>query len=362
MGFQGPNVAQQTIVCSFIFTFLAAVSLSVHVNVLLFVRNQKLGLEDWLTVIAFTIALALVAQTIWAVTGEGQGKHLVDVTYGHFGPIAKSLLVNEELWAFVNTLIRISALITIKNIFAVTRGREILSYVVMILSSLHGLSTLLVGALVCQPLNATWDSNVQGSCINQTASFVALEAIGLAVDVMILLVPFLVVPRLRSMSHRRKSAIILLLSAGVLVTIITGLRIGALYRVDSLDLTYDQAYLGLLSILGALISIITMCIPSFAALYNNYLRKDSQATASESPSESPGRESCNFSPRIAHTSVIDGDDNIKGQTSSGHERFLTIPGFGQLYLITFDTSTTKSAENGLGRRASFDPVAYALSP
>lgn len=57
------------------------------------------------------------------------------------------------------------------------------------------------------------------------------------------------------------------------VTIITGLRIGALGRVDSPDLTYNESYLGLLSTLGALLSIITSCATSLLQILRTLMRQ-----------------------------------------------------------------------------------------
>ena len=47
------------------------------------------------------------------------------------------------------------------------------------------------------------------------------------------------------------------------MTIVTGLRIAALGRANSPDFTYDLGYLGLLSIIGALLGVITCCAQSF---------------------------------------------------------------------------------------------------
>ncbi|KAI1355775.1 hypothetical protein F5Y01DRAFT_326304 [Xylaria sp. FL0043] len=265
------DVAQQTIVLSSVFTFLAILSFFAHITARIVIL-RKLGLDDWLTVGASVISLALVTQTIWAVAKEGQGRHVSLVTHTEFELLAKSLLVHEELWALVNVLIRISASIAIKALFGVVNQWRVLSNVAMTLSILHGIFSVLIGALVCRPLNAAWDPNVEGTCINQTASFIAIEAIGLAIDVMILAIPCLVIPRLM-MSRKRQWAFVLLLSSGSLVTIITGFRIAALHRVGSLDVTYDQAYLGLLSTLGALLSIIASCVPSFRHIYKAIHKK-----------------------------------------------------------------------------------------
>jgi hypothetical protein len=230
----GSDVALETVACSVVFAVLASLALCIHVAVH---KNfsGRLGLDDWLTVVAFVITLALVAQTLWIVT-EGQGEHVRNVTHGNFQVIAKvryepnynfhifqgaltrimllkSLLTHEELWTLVNMLNRLSALITFRKMFALDRSYKIIIYSAILLSTLHGVSALLLGALVCRPLNAAWDPNVEGICIDQIASFIAVEAAGLLIDIVILIIPPLKILQL-NMSRQRQYAIILLLSGG----------------------------------------------------------------------------------------------------------------------------------------------------
>lgn len=83
------NVALATIVCTYIFTFLAALSLALHGFVRLHLLRTRFKLEDFLTFIAFMISLALVGQITWAVIDEGQGQHMSTVTRDQFELIAK---------------------------------------------------------------------------------------------------------------------------------------------------------------------------------------------------------------------------------------------------------------------------------
>ena len=54
--------------------------------------------------------------------------------------------------------------------------------------------------------------------------------------------------------------------------IITGLRMQALRMVNSTDYTYSKGYLGLLSVLGALLSVITCSAPSLVPLVREVSR------------------------------------------------------------------------------------------
>ncbi|OTA92615.1 hypothetical protein M434DRAFT_31634 [Hypoxylon sp. CO27-5] len=209
----------------------------------------------------------LVGQITWAVIDEGQGQHMSDMTRSQFELSAKSLLVSEALWALVNTFIRLSALILLHKVFGATAVNRYQSVLLIGLSILHGVATLLTAILICRPIRASWDSNLRGgTCGNQTAAYVVLEACGLLVDIAIIALPFRPVLTTHLLM-KRKINILLVLSSGVVVIVITGLRIAALHRVNSSDFSYDQGYLGLLSTLGALLGIISCCAPSFAQFY-----------------------------------------------------------------------------------------------
>ncbi|KAI0848604.1 hypothetical protein F5Y00DRAFT_270087, partial [Daldinia vernicosa] len=175
-----------------------------------------------------------------------------------------SLLVNEALWAVINTFIRLSALVLIYKVFTI---RILMAWTRAFIgiSIMNGLAAVLTGVLICRPIQASWDSRVQGTCGNQTAAYVALEVSGLVIDIAILAIPIDSILNL-DMEPRRKVSTLLIFSAGAVVIIITGFRIAALHRVNSTDFSYDQGYLGLLSTLGALLGIISCCstsLPSF---------------------------------------------------------------------------------------------------
>lgn len=70
----GPNIALITIACSWTFLVLALLC----VSLLLWVRRIKksrLGLDDYVILVAFAATVALIAQTTWAVVDEGEDDH-----------------------------------------------------------------------------------------------------------------------------------------------------------------------------------------------------------------------------------------------------------------------------------------------
>ncbi|KAH6659351.1 hypothetical protein BKA67DRAFT_666191 [Truncatella angustata] len=259
------DVALTTVACTCVFGLVAIVAMVVHVFTKCFVLRCGFRFDDYLLLAAFVTSLALAGQIIWAVVDENQGQHISKVTSSQFNKMAQSLLVSEVLWTFVNTLIRVSALLYLHNIFFPSKEVRYCAIGLCVVTVLYGMISLLTTVLICRPIQASWESGISGTCGNQTAAYVSLESIGLCIDILILVLP---VQRILSLSltTKRKAAILSVFSAGGIVTFVTALRIAALHRVNSLDFSYNQGYLGLLSTLGVLLSIIGCCAPSSAKL------------------------------------------------------------------------------------------------
>lgn len=131
------------------------------------------------------------------------------------------MLVNEMLWALVNTLLRISALTSINKILQSPKIKNI-SAIVISISALYGIASVLVGTLICRPIRASWDPHVKGVCGNQITAYIYMEAIGLALDIAILVLPLPTIWSLH-MLKSKKLRFSLILSAGGLYVSVRGL-------------------------------------------------------------------------------------------------------------------------------------------
>lgn len=82
------DIARTTLVCSWLFTGLATISMIAQV---LSIHHRKaIDIDDYLLFTAYLVSVLLVAQTTWAVVNEGQGEHEADVSHhSQFGVVAK---------------------------------------------------------------------------------------------------------------------------------------------------------------------------------------------------------------------------------------------------------------------------------
>lgn len=95
----------------------------------------------------------------------------------------QSLLVNQTLWGVVNTLIRTSAILLFKKTFgSVSESARLIAHLLLFLSILYGLVVFLEVFLICRPMAVDWNTYVNGTCGNQTTSYLVLEVFGLLFD------------------------------------------------------------------------------------------------------------------------------------------------------------------------------------
>lgn len=84
----GPNIGLITIVCGWTFVGIAllVVSLLIWCQV---TWSRRIRPDDYLTILALVITIALVAQTTWAITNEGQDHHEADLSKAKFDMVVR---------------------------------------------------------------------------------------------------------------------------------------------------------------------------------------------------------------------------------------------------------------------------------
>ena len=84
----GPNIALITIVCGWTFLGIALLGVSLLIWSRRIIK-AGLGLDGYLTILALVITIALVAQTTWAITNEGQDHHEADLSKAKFDMVVR---------------------------------------------------------------------------------------------------------------------------------------------------------------------------------------------------------------------------------------------------------------------------------
>ena len=127
-------------------------------------------------------------------------------------------MANEVLWGITNAILRAAGLLFLHQILRINGRKEFQWRSLMVVNVLHALALVLATITICHPMAAAWDASIDGTCGNQTASYLTLEILGALIDIVILILPLPTVARLPE-SPTRRIGIGLLLSASILYVV-----------------------------------------------------------------------------------------------------------------------------------------------
>lgn len=105
-------------------------------------------------------------------------------------------------------LLRIAACLLTHSSFYASKFARLTTVTIMILSASLAAASIIQIFLICQPFAAQWNPRVLGTCGDQVASFMALESVGVVLDLGIFLVPSLMIMRLQMRLESKVQAIL----------------------------------------------------------------------------------------------------------------------------------------------------------
>lgn len=112
-------------------------------------------------------------------------------------------------------------------------------YVVAAFIASYGLATTLVNLFSCNPIAGSWDVSLAptATCIDRPAFYLAQACLGIVADIATVLVPIPAISQLK-MDTRKKISVVLLLSMGSFVCIVSMIRLKSLLNMmNTTDLT-----------------------------------------------------------------------------------------------------------------------------
>ncbi|RAL03537.1 uncharacterized protein BO80DRAFT_422975 [Aspergillus ibericus CBS 121593] len=166
---------------------------------------------------------------------------------------------------------KLSCLALYIRIFGVHRWIRHMSYIIGGMVIAWVLANELALVFRCHPIDLAWKGNAEQqatSCITQTNIFIAQSAPTIFFDLLILIMPIRVVWSLQLQSTQKLGAI-LVFSLGLLVTVISMVRLaGTLHSTDT-DLTYGYVELGMWSAVEPVTGLICCSVMT----YGSFIKK-----------------------------------------------------------------------------------------
>ncbi|KAI9794885.1 MAG: hypothetical protein M1816_003014 [Peltula sp. TS41687] len=228
------------------------------------IKRTTPGLSDYCIGLGFIFTASTVIIGILMVTHGGAGLHVKDASHEQVQALLKLFVAAPILWVIATCFVKLSILFFYVDIFP-RPGFRMAVYVVMaFVLALFGV-VMLESFLLCRPFAFTWNKAMAGTCGSAQKAYLAVAVLNLAIDISIVCLPMHVLWSLR-MPFRKKLAVSGILGLGLIVCVITSLRIVSLVELDESDFTYTVV---LDSIWGGMeieLGIICACLPFYQPL------------------------------------------------------------------------------------------------
>jgi signal transduction histidine kinase len=132
----------------------------------------------------------------------GLGYHIAQLQLLHIERFSQTVFIAQILYALVLGFAKLSIATNFQRVFF-TRGFRMAAYASMALSIAWMLQTILIGLLICQPINLNWSPTARGSCGDQTAAFTSVSVVDIITDVVLLVLPIRPLMELRVKKAQR---------------------------------------------------------------------------------------------------------------------------------------------------------------
>ncbi|GLI78203.1 hypothetical protein PoHVEF18_006510 [Penicillium ochrochloron] len=170
------------------------------------------------------------------------------------------------------------------RVFSPFRKSVLFIYGFMTLMLAYYIPAVIVKIRICNPISLFWDTNVNGTCLDETSIILADAVVSCVSDLIILILPLPLTMTLQ-MSKKKKTRVIAILGAGGLAVAASIIRLILIVLTgQSKDATRAFMRINMLGNAEIAIGVICTCLPALSALLKRVLREystDKQTYESE---------------------------------------------------------------------------------
>ncbi|KAK0380109.1 CFEM domain-containing protein [Colletotrichum limetticola] len=207
----------------------------------------------------------------------GIGRDIWTLSYDEITRFMQVFFAFEVIYTLSISALKASILFFYIRVFSmVSRTFSLVLWLTQTFNFLFCLAFTVANLNQCRPFSnawEAWDGRHPGYCINVYAMFIAHAAINIALDVWMLGLPVTQVLWL-NLRKRQKVEIVVMFSLGVVITIVSAVRLKVLLSLEGFqDPTYDAFYLHMWSYIELSVGIIVACLPSTRQVWRHLVPK-----------------------------------------------------------------------------------------
>ncbi|KAI9376289.1 hypothetical protein BJX61DRAFT_417835 [Aspergillus egyptiacus] len=241
---------------------------TIAVALRLFIRIRLVcapGWDDWFLLFAQITDYAFFGLLL-AEHAFGLGKPQASLTPDEFRMQLKMLWMSVPLYNLSLTLTKISMVLLYMRLFP-TKTYKIISTVLLVLIVCSGIWMVLGTVLICIPIHAFWDQDIEHTCLSRAAVWYTNAALQITGNLVLVALPMPQLIRLQ-IPLRQKLCLIFIFALGLFVCATGVARVYALYRfLTTTDYSQNNAFIATWSFIESSVAILCVSLPVFRQLY-----------------------------------------------------------------------------------------------
>ncbi|KAL7945359.1 putative PTH11-type G-protein coupled receptor protein [Trichoderma barbatum] len=227
--------------------------------------SGQIGIDDWIIFAAIVIAVPATILNQVGLVGHGIGKDIWTLPASKLPLFAKFFFIMEIFYLVQMSLVKLSLSLFYLHVFTGPNIRRLLIGTA-IFNAVFGVVFIITAMAQCAPLHYYWsqyyDYPPEGSCFDLNRFAWANAALGLVVDVWMIILPMVQIRRL-NLHWKRKIGVVFMFILGTFVSIISILRLkSVVFFAKLINPTWDQWNLAWWSTMEVNIGIICTCLPT----------------------------------------------------------------------------------------------------
>lgn len=222
--------------------------------------------DDWVIFVTWIILVP------WCINGIimgyiGLGKHVWDISFTNLSRINKMYYWGEWTYLVIAAGYKIGILLFLLRIFPEKRFRVVV-WCLIVFNAAWGVASVAMTIFQCWPIRKAWDweQKVEGRCNDKHAQAWTAAAMGIVLDLVILLLPIPSLIKLQ-LSGKKKLGLLGMFSCGILITIASVIRLQTLVTFgNSQDKTWDQTPASYWTAIEMNVGVSVSCMPALRPL------------------------------------------------------------------------------------------------
>jgi len=233
-----------------------------------FVIIRAPGPEDGVLVFSWFCSILFIA-CVGVQIHYGLGKHASTLSTHEVERLSLYLYISICTYCASLGLTKLAILMQYRRVFQTPRF-QIVNWVFIAIIIGFTLGTVGGAIFICTPVEKFWKTELEGHCINKSASWLANAVMNIVTDLMIIILPMPVIRRLQ-LKPTQKYFLMGIFAFGAVVCVISVLRLHSLaIMARSTDPSYDNTTAASFSAVEAWVAIICACLPTLRPLLSQW--------------------------------------------------------------------------------------------